>query len=142
MMEPEARILLFFFLPIKSKHLLYAVLGIAAFFTLVPSDPAIAHAAHLGGLLFGMAFIFLGFHREFGKLDKLRSLMPARKESPSAAPRKILQADFGKSSPPTGQASSQQVDAILDKINSHGLKSLTAEERRILEAARQKMDGR
>jgi hypothetical protein len=34
------------------------------------------------------------------------------------------------------------VDAILDKINSHGLKSLTAEERRILEAARQKMDGR
>jgi hypothetical protein len=31
------------------------------------------------------------------------------------------------------------VDAVLDKISAQGIKSLTAEERAILEAARKKM---
>ena len=34
---------------------------------------------------------------------------------------------------------SKEVDPILDKISAHGIQSLTARERRILEAAREKM---
>ncbi len=34
---------------------------------------------------------------------------------------------------------SKEVDPILDKISAHGIQSLTPRERRILEAAREKM---
>ena len=57
MLEPESIILVFFVLPMRAKYLLHVSLGIAGFFTIVPADPGVAHAAHLGGLLFGMAYV-------------------------------------------------------------------------------------
>jgi hypothetical protein len=41
-----------------------------------------------------------------------------------------------------GEFISKEVDPILDKISAHGLQSLTPQERKILEAARSKMQKR
>ena len=60
---------------------------------------------------------------------------------------------FGKRSPwqrakqepadlPPEEFISREVDPILDKISAHGIQSLTARERQILEAARSKMEKR
>ena len=42
----------------------------------------------------------------------------------------------------TDEFLSSEVDPILDKISAHGIHSLTAREREILEKARKKMTGR
>jgi len=42
----------------------------------------------------------------------------------------------------SGEFISREVDPILDKISAHGIQSLTARERQILEAARNKMEKR
>jgi len=135
LMEPDATILLFFVLPFKARVLLWVSLAIAAFFTIVPSDPITAHAAHLGGMLIGLGFMRLGLHREFIHFD---FKWPKR-----SAGSKITKVDFRKSAsppPPTKQdLISSEVDPILDKISKHGIQSLTAEERQVLDAARKKM---
>src|SRR5688572_3719794 len=56
LMEPEAVIMLMFVFPLKAKYLLALETGIALFFTIVPSNPGVAHAAHLGGIAAGVAF--------------------------------------------------------------------------------------
>jgi ribosome maturation protein Sdo1 len=43
---------------------------------------------------------------------------------------------------PRDQYITTQVDPILEKIAAHGIQSLTAEERAILQDARNKMSGR
>jgi hypothetical protein len=43
---------------------------------------------------------------------------------------------------PPGEFISREVDPILDKISAHGIQSLTPRERKILEAARAKMERR
>ena len=58
-----------FILPVRADVLLWISLGIAAFFTLVPSSRgSVAHAAHLGGLLAGIAIVRMGWHQDFRKL--------------------------------------------------------------------------
>jgi hypothetical protein len=42
---------------------------------------------------------------------------------------------------PAAEFLSSEVDPILDKISAHGIHSLTAREREILEKARKKMTG-
>src|SRR5579863_7111814 len=60
MLEPEGTILAMFIIPLKARYLLYISTGVALFFTLVPTDPGMAHAAHLGGILFGVFYIRRG----------------------------------------------------------------------------------
>ena len=43
---------------------------------------------------------------------------------------------------PADEFLSRKVDPILDKISAHGIQSLTEQERRVLEAARERMDKR
>jgi membrane associated rhomboid family serine protease len=133
LLEPRARILLFFVIPVQALHVLYGSLAIALFFTVVPTDPGVAHAAHLGGLLTGMGLVKLGFHLEYGglwnRLPNPLEWLPRRK-APAAPPRTL---------PDSEALRGDDVDPILDKISAHGIHSLTAEERRILEAARKKI---
>jgi membrane associated rhomboid family serine protease len=42
--------------PIQANHLLGFALSLAVLLVLVPTDPRLAHVAHLGGLLAGLAF--------------------------------------------------------------------------------------
>lgn len=150
--EPDARVYWNFILPVKARYLFYALLAVSTFFTLVPNDPLVAHAAHLGGLLFGWGYIRFGFHREFSGpeipsvfVDRVKSwfrrkpraqarVIPTRfRAEPVAAKREAdvaaTDADF----------IAREVDPILEKIAQHGIQSLTPAEKRTLEAARQKV---
>ena len=104
----------------------------------------IAHGAHLGGTLFGAAFVRWFRGAEFGawwrRLRERRRSRPIVKvrfpkadstswESESGGTRSVTDGDF----------ISKEVDPILDKISAHGIHSLTPRERQILEAARAKM---
>jgi membrane associated rhomboid family serine protease len=147
LMEPEAIIMLMCVFPLKAKYLLWLETGIAAFFTIVPSNPGIAHAAHLGGIAAGAAFIKWGLYNytasfrwhPFRNRARRRQLVKAA----------TLKPGFWKAS--KGQQVediqpeefiSREVDPILDKISAHGMQSLTPREKQILEAARTKMDKR
>lgn len=152
MLQGESEIRWNFIFPIKAKVLLYAYAGISLFFTIVPSG-GVAHAAHLGGILAGVAWVKLGWHHDyitlpwerwmsrFGGLKRTRRQPRARTlaktapfKSDWASSKPVLSADL-----PEEEFISKEVDPILDKISEHGIQSLTERERRILEAARNKM---
>ncbi len=130
-----------YFLPIniRARYLLIFLGCFSAFGSLVPLG-AIAHAAHLGGILFGISYVkwrhtfwagivdwepFANHERQGGLVGRLRG-RPWR--AGTAAPEEEDR-DF----------ISKEVDPILDKIAAHGLHSLTDKERKTLEAARKKM---
>lgn len=155
-LESGSEIRLNFILPIRAGILLWITAGISLFFTLVPSPRGggIAHAAHLGGILAGLAWVKLGWHRDFivlpweNLLGRLRFWRPFQarqrkqelvraasargrpwrsasvKEEPTVAPEEFI---------------SREVDPILDKISAHGMQSLTERERKTLADAQKKM---
>jgi len=85
----------------------------------------VAHAAHLGGMAMGWLFVRVDWRR----------LLPAKKDE-FASPRRPTRLEVYDA---PDQSTEREVDAILDKISAHGIKSLTAREREILEAARKKL---
>jgi len=141
LMEPYAEILVFFVLRVRAKYLLWFELGIAAFFTIVPTDRGIAHAAHLGGILAAIAYMRWDFARPSLKWNpwqgrrRKRQLVQAAAQVTRLRPRR----NQSPSELPPEEFISKEVDPILDKISAHGIHSLTPRERQILEAARAKM---
>ena len=146
MLEPDAEILLWFILPVKARLFLIFSLAVAVVFIVLPSRGGIAHAAHLGGLLAGMAFIRWEFFRKQfladGRQSRSRSRQPefARTASASGGFWTTPPAAAEPESLPPEEFISREVDPILDKISAHGIQSLTASERKTLEAARKKME--
>lgn len=148
--ERQITLLLFFVIPfsMRAKTLLWVFTAMALFGIVVP-DTGVAHAAHLGGIAAGCAYI-AWFVRGRGwliTLPSFRVVRPQRelirtasaskgpfwqKQKPAAPPDDLPPAEF----------ISREVDPILDKISAHGIQSLTERERRILEAARAKMTKR
>lgn len=154
--ERDAEIRLYFVIPVRAIWLLWASLAISAFFTLVPTprEYGVAHAAHLGGLLAGMAWHRMGWHHDFQPLpgamlleslrDRLSKPRPTR--GPSTARWASLEVEPSRSadrprrsatSPKTdasaGQELSREVDRILDKMNAK--QPLTDAERELLHQA-------
>jgi membrane associated rhomboid family serine protease len=144
MLQRDRMFLFMFFLPIRAWNLLLISLGVAVFFVLVPSEPGIAHAAHLGGLLGGMAYVHwivraerrLFDWRPYRDHDRDAELVHANATTPPARRRRD---PAGDEELPESEFISREVDPILDKISAQGLQSLTDRERRILEKARAKM---
>jgi len=140
----EITLLLFFFIPVslRARTLLWNSLGLAVFGMLVPMGN-VAEAAHLGGIITGLAYIHWIVQGSgwpsFGR------------SKPAARPRVLVTAPFPKrpfwqrskaseiDDLPPAEFISREVDPILDKISAYGIQSLTDRERRILEAARAKM---
>jgi membrane associated rhomboid family serine protease len=153
---PDSEIRWNFILPMPAYVLLWITGGISLFFTVVPSMRGgnIAHAAHLGGLLAGIAWVKLGWHRDYVRLpweslfqrwlqwhpfaarDRKRELV---KVASVRAPHWPGAASERPAELPSEEFISREVDPILDKISAHGIQSLTERERKILEAARNKM---
>lgn len=144
LLERDRTFLFMFLLPIRAWHLLLFTLGVTVFFVLVPSEPGVAHAAHLGGLLGGMAYVhwFVRLERRLfdwrtvahpaerrGELVRAQRGETRTRSRPEPAPEELPPAEFIR----------REVDPILDKISAHGLHSLTERERRILEQARARM---
>lgn len=155
-LEPDARILLALIVPVPARFLFYFSVGVAVFFIVVPSRDGVAHAAHLGGLLFGWFWVQAGYHRGESLWDRLseawhrwnQQRQTSRPVS-RAAEGKIIKPSFRSDSAPTpakelsdAEFMAREVDPILDKIARDGINSLTAAERQTLEAARKKVTRR
>ncbi len=145
-LESQSIVRVNFILPIRAHTLLLASLFIALFFTLVPAQGGVAHAAHLGGLLAGVGFVHLRWHQDFRPLPwvewwrnrrtRIRIARPPR-EAPGPNPSRVTVESAPKSGGRDFMAS--EVDPILDKISAHGIHSLTSEERAILDRAQKRM---
>ena len=148
MLFPDRIILLFMILPLRARYLLImeaivAIWGMFGSRYLHSSGPQIADAAHIGGMLTGIFFArcAVDWNWEWPKLNR----------GTAKTPRRLVRVTSGSSGSwarkkqaaepdlPPEDFLSREVDPILDKINAHGMQSLTERERRILEAARQKM---
>jgi membrane associated rhomboid family serine protease len=144
--DKEMCMMVYFFpVRIKAKIFLWFTLALSVFGTLIPFD-YVAHAAHLGGLLTGIAWVKLGWQHDFNQLpweswfkknDRTKSRSTSR---PSTGPSRRSGSAEGSESAETFINS--DVDAILDKISAQGIQSLTDAERKVLEAARKKMGSR
>lgn len=138
-LDPSRELLLFFVLPVRAKVLFWFSAIVAAFYILVPAEPGVAHGAHLGGLLAGAAYVhwIVQSTVAFPMPALFRRRRAARTSKKQASrPRTALEDDDEL---PPEEFISREVDPILEKISAHGIHSLTARERRILEAARAKM---
>lgn len=143
-LDPNALIFVSFILPIRAKYVLYIVAAVSIFYIFVPNS-RIAHAAHLGGLLTGVAYVRWGYLAEDWWADRRRRSWSRRRELTKVRLPKSAPWGRAKASPedlPPAEFISREVDPILDKISAHGLQSLTPRERKILEAAREKMERR
>lgn len=149
-LESQSEIRLYGILPVKAWTLLLFIGGISLFFTLVPADQGVAHAAHLGGILAGLAFVKLGWHHDYvplpweGLANRWRDLFRRR------PPARVLSPRFTKTPVPRAEQVTEndadyiarEVDPILEKIAAHGLQSLTEREKKVLQTARDKVTRR
>ncbi|HEY3854709.1 MAG TPA: rhomboid family intramembrane serine protease [Verrucomicrobiae bacterium] len=143
-------ILLFFFLPVTfpAKVLLIVEGGISLLGTIGPFihmtffDQGVAHAAHLGGMLTGIAWIRFMMSPtppfQFWRSLNRRSA-PKRETAATPAKRSPRSPRKKPDELPAGEFISREVDPILEKISAQGIHSLTDRERQILQAARNKM---
>lgn len=140
--------LILYFIPVvmRGKTLLWISVALFVVGMLTPNS-GVANAAHLGGILTGVLYVLLIVQ---GRLHFPQWRLPSRPAS--AVPRELAAKHAGKKSiwstskiPPDEDLSpaeylQKEVDPILDKISAHGIQSLTAREREILEKARSRMN--
>jgi membrane associated rhomboid family serine protease len=134
--------LLFFVLPVRVRttHLVLFLLGIdtiglVAYEIMGAARPfeqfALSHSAHLGGMAAGWLY-FRFTYRPTWRLGQSRKSDLSNEWGESA------KEDAGApqaTAKPTRDLRAE-VDRVLDKINSHGFASLTAQERRVLDEAK------
>jgi membrane associated rhomboid family serine protease len=130
---------------IRAQYLLWLAFGLSAFGVLVPYD-ATAQAAHLGGLVMGVAFIRWGHKIQAPELAHWRPFQSRRGKLEILKSVTVKPSRFGRQARleettevPSEEFMSKEVDPILEKISAHGIKSLTERERQILQAARARM---
>ena len=131
-----------FLLPVtfRLRHLVYVVLALDVFGLLFyeilgASVPlGITPSAHLGGMLAG--WLYLRFlHAERGRDQATGLTLPAwlrRRPKPKPASPSPARSHLGPATPRLRA----EVDRILDKINSQGFGALTAQEKRLLDEAK------
>ena len=127
-LQPNARVVVWFFFPMRLKTMAYGLVALAIFTILRDGPNAGGEAGHLSGALAGACcssphhlhgfFDFLGKGRSHQRTLPLRA---AKAKSKVASNR--------------GQANDEEVDRILDKISQKGLHSLTPKEKEILNRA-------
>jgi len=140
--ERPLMLLLFFIIPVNMRAkflLLFSTLlaGVGLF----SAADNVAHAAHLGGMLAGILYVRYAVHWHWPQFKRTRVQPPRRlvtvppRMSASWGPKQL---SVDEDLPPE-EFLAREVDPILDKISAHGIQSLTARERRILETAREKI---
>jgi membrane associated rhomboid family serine protease len=147
LLAPESEVYIGFILPVRAKYLLPIMIVLPLILLATSTDTNVAHAAHLGGTLGGLAYLKFFYNR--GRLPftwtRLRRSLPRRELVHTPSARKTFWRKE-RAKPvddlPAGDFISREVDPILDKISAHGIQSLTERERKILEAARARMSKR
>ncbi len=140
MLEPNSTILISFFIPLRAKYFLIGAIAISVLYMVFDPNSHTAHAAHLGGILAGVAYMRWGAVVE----SFLQSVRPRSDFIRVQASRGRRSRGRGRRTAemPPEEFISREVDPILDKISAHGIQSLTPHEKEILEAARAKMEER
>lgn len=153
MLFPERTLvlLLFYVLPVtmRAKFLLLGSILLAVFSIILvvcgATTSNIADAAHLGGIVAGMVYVryALNWNWHWPQFRRRSGSKPVR------LVRVNTGSSWGREKTVSGQMEatsdeffSREVDPILDKISAHGIQSLTERERRILQAARERMGGK
>lgn len=142
----EISFLVFFIIPVttRPKYIAWIALAIALagfFFSELPGggfQTGAAHSAHLGAMLAG--WLYYRFVHEANWLVLRRApdvelprWMTRSKKAPAAAMPPAYTVNV---QPGTREDIRAEVDRILDKINSHGFGALTADEKRLLDEAK------
>lgn len=125
LMFPGRKLYIYFLVPVKVKYAIPGMLLLGFLF----SGGNVAHMAHLGGAVFGLAYLKLDWHwLSFGK--KFKNLRYKRQEA-KLEKRRQNAVDVMK-----------RIDAILDKINEVGLENISKADRRFLEEASSELSRR
>jgi len=129
----------------RAKFLLLIEILITLYGLIFPVS-VVAHAAHLGGIIFGVFYIRWGIRLE-SYIRSLKHKKIYKKPSYITVPEtKTIKWEIDDSIEdddlPPDEFIKREVDPILDKIAQHGIQSLTDRERKILEKARQRMERR
>ncbi len=135
--HPYHTINLFFLIPVQMRFLLmlYVVYDLHPLLLQLAGTPVYtgtAHAAHLGGLLFG--YLYWKFNWHLSPLfDRLRLF--GKKTSQSSRPhrrQRVTGETAGPRVKPVEKKLEADIDSILQKIHEQGEDSLTEQERQIL----------
>ena len=160
---PDEEVYLFGVIPMKSRWLIAAMIGMNIIFALSPGS-RIDWTAHVGGMGFGWLFLKL---YSLGGLDRVRgwvsSVPDVSEDMPRAVPRTRSSmrdhprgvdevvtrsnAVVLRESKPIQHVPKQEtpkeyaarVNRVLDKISQQGIESLTRDERRLLEEMSRKL---
>jgi membrane associated rhomboid family serine protease len=125
LMFPRRNLYIYFLFPVKVKYAIPGMMILGFLF----SGGNVAHMAHLGGALFGLAYLKLDWRWiSFGK--KLKNLRYKRQEA-KLEKRRQNAVDTMK-----------RIDAILDKINEVGLENISKADRKFLEEASSELSER
>lgn len=163
---PDEEVYIFGVIPMKSRWLIAAMIGMNILFALSPSS-GIDWSAHVGGMAFGWLFLKLS---SFGGLNRVRGWVLPLPEEPEDMPRAVPRTRLSmrdnargvdevvarsnavvlRESKPLEHVPRQEspkeyaarVNCVLDKISQHGIDSLTREERRLLEEMSRKLRDR
>ncbi|WP_404420783.1 rhomboid family intramembrane serine protease [Nibricoccus sp. IMCC34717] len=146
--DREITLLLFFILPVtvKPKYLAwfvggFSLLGMLADEILGKRSLGIPHSAHVGAMTVALLYFVLVHRREWLNPDGRTSI-----QLPDWMKKKSVRAAAAAPAYKVNVSSRAdlraEVDRILDKINSEGFQSLTAEEKRILDEARDSLSRR
>jgi|SRR5688572_15886741 membrane associated rhomboid family serine protease len=130
---PDMPIYIWGIFPVKAKWLVIAFASASVLFMITPTGGNTAHWAHLGG--FAVGFIYLKFGDMLGSpVEKLQRFSSSRRRKLKVIPG---QAQSLKREEPRRRRAEEEVldevDKVLDKISTHGMASLTPEERKLLD---------
>ena len=123
LMFPENIILLFFIFPMKMKYAVIVLGLINLMGALSNAGSGIAYLAHVGGGLIG----YLYLKNESLRFKFARFRMPELRRSMRTGTKPFRPQEHTSERP-----LDEEIDRILDKISSHGMESLTREEREML----------
>lgn len=123
---PRDQIYIWGVLPIEARWLVIITVAISLWFGITGGGGGIAHFAHLGGI--GGAFLYLKWIQRMQGASARRFQRAAQ---PKIEDRRL--ANWRRVDPQAAhEVNRDELNRILDKINSRGLASLTPDERRFL----------
>jgi hypothetical protein len=152
MVVPDLTMLLFFIIPIRLKWLAVGYMAVTV--SSLSDGSRVSHLTHLGGALGGYLLVklMLPQYIAFDWPDILKLFRYGRRPRPVPRPRaerRHRPLDFasgrdgmakGQNQAPDDEADlDSKIDPVLDKIGKHGMNSLTTEERRLLDQARERL---
>lgn len=128
---PQARVLLFFVIPIQMKNLAVGYFIYEALSVIFSWHNAGGSAGHLGGAIFGLAVLKWPPLKDFViKISQIGEKHPAKGKRPTREATIIREESHSP------LELTKEVDRILDKISEQGIQSLTPKEKETLNKAR------